>query len=166
MAHLTSEEFSQTIRFLAEDLGLHRLRERLVRLNALVARRGAPSADALAGQLYMLTGGMRRQVPATVALQALWSERVTERLGEEGDKEIEAIAEMINQCLGEKDRIVEGKEAEIDGLLDQYEERLARAIGGERARLDMLLKAVPAVAEKLRARPVRADAALGEGSSS
>jgi hypothetical protein len=166
MAHLTADEFSQTIRLLADDLGLHRLRERLVRLNALVARRGAPSADALADQLYMLTGGLRRQVPATVALQALWSERVTERLGEDGDKEIEAIAEQINQCLGEKDRIVEGKETEIDGLLERYEERLARSIGGERARLDMLLKAVPAVAEKLRARPVRTEPAPDDAPSS
>jgi hypothetical protein len=159
MAHLTAEEFSQTIRLLAEDLGLHRLRERLVRLNALVTRRRAASADALADQLYMLTGGLRRQVPATVALQGLWSERVGERLGEDGDKELEEIAEKINQCLGEKDQIAADKETEIDGLLDQYEERLARSIGGERARLDMLLKAVPAVASRLRARPLRADPA-------
>jgi hypothetical protein len=96
-------------------------------------------------------------VPATVALQGLWSEQVSERLGEEGDKELEEIAQKINQCLGEKDQIVPEKEGEIDGLIGQYEERLAHSIGGERARLDMLLKAVPAVAAKLRARPVRAD---------
>jgi hypothetical protein len=157
MAHLTADEFSLTIRILAEDLGLHRLRERLVKLNALVMRRRAASPEALAEQLYMLTGGLRRQVPATVALQGLWSERVSERLGEEGDKELEELAEKINGCLGDRDQIAADKETEIDDLLERYEERLARSIGGQRARLDMLLKAVPAVAAKLRARPVRAD---------
>ena len=85
MGHLTQEEFSETIRCLADDLGLQRLRDRLVRLNALVTRRRAASADVLAGQLYMLTGGLRRQVPATFGVQGLWSEMVSQRLGEEGD---------------------------------------------------------------------------------
>ena len=66
MATLNAAEFTQTVRCLADDIGLQRLRDKLVRLNALVARGRAPSADALADQLYMLTGGLRRQVPATI----------------------------------------------------------------------------------------------------
>ena len=164
MAHLTQEEFSKTIRCLADDLGLQRLRDRLVRLNALVTRRRAASADALAGQLYMLTGGLRRQVPATFGVQGLWSEMVSQRLGEEGDKELEEVAEKINGCLGTRDQIEPGKEAELDGFLRQYEGRLATTVGAERARLDMLLKAVDAVASRLRAMPL-ADVAVAEPTS-
>jgi hypothetical protein len=153
MASLTPQEFAATVRCLADDLGLQRLRDRLVRLNALVMRRGVRSADALADQLYMLTGGLRRQVAATVALQSLWAERLNERLGEDGERALEELATKINACLGERDAIDPAKEAELDALLGEYERHLAAKVGPERARIDMLMKAVPAVAAKLRALP-------------
>jgi hypothetical protein len=161
MATLTAEEFAQTVRCLADDLGVQRLRDKLVRMNALVTRRGAASADALADQLYMLTGGLRRQVAASIALQSLWAERMTERLGEDGEKALEELAEKINACLGERDTVNPEKESELDGLLAEYEQRLAEKVGPERARIDMLLKAVPAVAAKLRTLPLRTDAPAG-----
>jgi len=154
MATLTQQEFAQTVTCLADDLGLQRLRDKLVRLNALVTRRRVASAQALSDQLYTLTGGLRRQVAATIALQSLWSEQMNQRLGEDGEKSLEELADKINACLGERETINAEKETELDGLLDQYESRLAEKVGPERARLDMLLKAVPAVAAKLRAKPL------------
>jgi DNA anti-recombination protein RmuC len=154
MASLTAEEFAQTVRYLADDLGAQRLRDKLVRLNALVTRRGIASAEALANQLYTLTGGLRRQVAATLALQSLWAERMTEQLGEEGEKALEGLAEKINACLDQGDTINAEKESELDELLQEYEQRLAEKVGPERARIDMLLKAVPAIAAKLRTRPI------------
>jgi len=153
MASLTPEEFAQTVRCLADDLGLQRLRDKLVRLGALVTRRRVASPEVLADQLYTLTGGLRRQVAATLALQSLWSEQMTEKLGEDGEKELEQLAEKINGCLGERDSIKPEREAELDDLLREYDRQLAEKIGAERARIDMLLKAVPSVAAKLRAVP-------------
>jgi hypothetical protein len=151
MAILTQAEFGDLVRCLADELGVQRLRDKLVAMRGLVTRRGAANADALAGQLWQLTGGLRRQVPASLALQGLWAEQVGSKLGEDGEKALEAIAEQINACLGERDSIAEGKEAELDDLLGQYQAKLAEVVGAERARIDMLLKAVPAVAERLRA---------------
>lgn len=154
MANLTPEEFTRTICCLAEDLGLQRLRDKLVRLNALVTRRRAASAQALADQLYMLTGGLRRQVAATLALQSLWAERIGEVVGEDGEKTFEVLADKINACLTDDEGVVEGKDSELDELLAQYQQELANKVGPERARLDMLLKAVPIVATKVRALPL------------
>jgi len=154
MANLTQQEFAQAVAFLAEDFGLQRLRDRFVRLNALVTRRRVASAQQLADQLYLLTAGLRRQIPATVAFQSIWTERINEKLGEEGEKALEALAEKINACLGERERIIPEKDAELDQALAEYARRLSDVIGRERAWLDMLLKAVPQVAAKLRATPV------------
>jgi len=157
MAHLTQDEFTRAITILAEDLGLQRLRDRLVRLNALVTRRRAVSAERLAEQLYQLTGGLRRQVPATVAIHSLWTEQLNTRIDEDSEKALEEVAKQINSCLGERDAIMAEKEAELDGYLQQYEQRLTALAGPERARLDMLLKAVPRVAERLRTMPAPAE---------
>lgn len=151
MAILTQAEFGDLVRCLADELGVQRLRDKLVAMRGLVTRRGAANADALAGQLWQLTGGLRRQVPASLALQGLWAEQVGNKLGEDGEKALEVVAEQINACLGEGDSIVEGKESELDTLLGQYQAKLAEVVGAERARIDMLLKAVPAVADRLRA---------------
>jgi hypothetical protein len=151
MAVLTQAEFGEFIRCLADDLGVQRLRDKLVAMRGLVTRRGAANAAAMTSQLWQLTGGLRRQVPASLALQGLWAEHVGGKLGEDGEKALEAIAEQINACLGEGDGVAAGKEAELDGLLGQYQGRLAEVVGAERARLDMLLKAVPGVAARLRA---------------
>lgn len=151
MATMTQAEFGDLVRCLAGELGVQRLRDKLVAMRGLVTRRGAANADALAAQLWQLTGGLRRQVPASLALQGLWSEQIGRKLGEDGEKGLEEIAEQINACLGEHDAIVEGKETELDGLLAQYQAKLAEVVGADQARIDMLLKAVPAVAERLRA---------------
>ena len=166
MANLKVEEFNKIIEFLSEDHGLQRFRDKLVRLNALVTRRKAKSAASLASQLYTLTGGLRREVPATVAIHSLWAEQVNERLGEDGEKELEKIAEEINECLGERDQIIEEKSEEIGGHIRRYEERLATAIGSDRARLDMILKAVPDVAGKLREMPPAKAAATAPAAES
>jgi hypothetical protein len=154
MAHLTQQEFSQAVNLMAEELGLQGLRDRLVRLNALVTRRRVASADRLANQLYMLTSGLRRQVPATVAFHSLWAEQVNARVGEEGEKELEKLAEQINACLDQRHEILPEKEGELESTLQQYEQRLANTIGSQKARIDMLLKAMPAVATKLRSLPM------------
>lgn len=151
MAILTQAEFGDLVRCLADELGVQRLRDKLVAMRGLVTRRGAANAEALAAQLWQLTGGLRRQVPASLALQGLWAEQVGGKLGEDGEKALEGIAEQINACLGERDTIVEGREGELDALLAQYQAKLAEVVGAERARIDMLLKAVPAVADRLRA---------------
>ena len=153
MANLTQQEFAQAVELMAEDFGLQRLRDQFVRLNALVTRRRVASAQKLAEQLYMLTGGLRRQVPATIAFQSLWAERVNEKIGEDAEKELEKLAEKINSCLGERDAVVEEKSGELNEAVRVYEGRLVAMIGPERARIDMLLKAVPAVATMLRAMP-------------
>lgn len=152
MAYLTPQEFTRTIQLLADDLGLQRLRDRFVRLNALVTRRRVASAERLADQLYLLTGGLRRQVAATLALHSIWTEQINGKLGEEGEKELEELAKGVNECLGDDDRVVAEKAAELDAALQRYEERLVAAVGAERARIDMLLKAVPEVADRVRAK--------------
>jgi hypothetical protein len=166
MANLTQQEFAQAIDLLVDDLGLQRLRDRLVRLNALVTRRKLRSAQQLADQLYLLTGGLRRQIPATLAFQGIWTERVNEKLGEDGEKALEEDAEKIKACLGEKDKLLPEKGTELDAALRQYAQRLAECVGFERARIDMLLKAVPDVAVKLRELPVKLEASPSPGASS
>ncbi len=154
MANLKVEEFNRIIELLAEEHGLQAFRNKLVRLNALVTRRKAVSTARLATQLYTLTGGLRRDVPATVAVHSLWAERVNDQIDEECEEELGKIAEKINDCLGERDRIVEEKSDEIAGHIRDYEQRLAAAIGPERARIDMIIKAVADVADRLREMPL------------
>jgi hypothetical protein len=165
MANLTQQEFAQAIQLMADEAGLQRLRDRFVRLNAFVTRRRVASAEKLADQLYLLTGGLRRQVPATLAFHSLWTEKVNEKIGEDLEKKLEKIAERINACLGERDAIVPEKEDELAGALREYESHMVAQLGSERARLDMLLKTVPAVAVKLRTMPI-ADPAEPEPAAS
>ena len=150
MAVLTPPEFTAAVTVLAEQLGVPRLRDRLAAVGAFTSRRGLNTPDAIAERLYRLSGGLRLQVVATYAFTSLWSEVVTGEMGEEREKELEALAEKVNACLGEGDRIIAGRESELDQALAAYREALSAAIGAPRARLDMLLKAVPAVAERLR----------------
>jgi hypothetical protein len=154
MANPTGSELRQAIALLSERLGYAKLHERLVRLNAFVSRRKPPTSEALADRLYALTAGLRRQVPATLAFHTVWSETFTGTLGEDNDKKLEALADRINATLSADERAVrDGEDAALDGALAEYEEILAGAVGASVARLDMLLKAVPPVAERLRARP-------------
>src|SRR5207302_1688126 len=109
------------------------------------------SATAIADRLFALSGGLRRQVAATLAFSSLWQELVGARLGDAGEKRLETLAEEVNACLAEDESIVAGKEGELDRALDSYRDALAGAVGPAVARLDMLMKAVPAVADRLRA---------------
>lgn len=153
MANLTQREFQEAVELLAGNLGLQRLRDKLVRLNGLVTRRKAVSAASLADQLYLLSGGLRRQVPTTFAFYAIWNEHLHDKLGEDGEERIEKLAEAVNACLGDNDQVAVEKEGELDAALAAYQGALVASAGPEVARLDMLLKAVPAVAARLRSNP-------------
>ena len=106
MAQLTQKEFRHAIALLANEIGLQRLRDQFVKLNALVTRRKVASPDSLADQLYMLSAGLRRQVPATYAFHAVWGEHLQAKLGEDGEKNLEKLAEAVNACLGEDEQIL------------------------------------------------------------
>jgi len=153
MAQLTQKEFRNAITLLANEIGLQRLRDRFVKLNALVTRRKVASPDSLADQLYLLSAGLRRQVAATYAFHAVWGEHLQGKLGEDGEKNLEKLAETVNACLGEHDEIAADKAAELEAALAAYEHALSSVVGSDVARMDMLMKAVPAIAEKLRAAP-------------
>ena len=150
MAQLTPAEFAEAVGVLAEHHGVERLRDKLARMNAFTSRRGLNSAAAIAERLHLLSGGLRRQVMATYAFSALWNEMVGARLGEDGEKRLESLAEQVNACLDPRDEILPGKEEDLYTALAAYREALAAATGPRIAEMDMLLKAVPAVAERLR----------------
>ncbi|GIW42251.1 MAG: hypothetical protein KatS3mg076_2828 [Candidatus Binatia bacterium] len=150
MAHLTQTELRRAVALLAAEHGLQRLRDRLVRLNAFVSRRRVSSPETLADQLYALTSGLRKQVPATLAFHGIWNESLSEKLGEEGEKKMDELATKVNECLDEGDRIREGKEQELEAALSAYAEELAGRVGEEWTYLDMLIKAVPEIARRLR----------------
>ncbi len=155
MAAPTAQELRDAIGLLAERLGYGKLHDRLVRLNAFVSRRKPPSPDVLADRVYSLSGGLRRQVPATLAFHTVWSETFTNAVGEENEKKLGEIADRINATLTEDERgIRDGREAELDAALGEYEVIVAGVLGPQAARLDMLLKAVAPVAGRLRARPL------------
>ncbi len=156
MAHLAVPELTQAVSVLAAQMGVARLRDRLAQHGAFKSRQGLNSAEAIAERLYRLTGGLRLQVAATYVFSSLWGEMVNEKLGEEGAKQLDALAEQVNSCLTDTDTIVSGKEEELDRALAAYRDAVAAATGPEVARLDMLMKAVPAVAERLRSAPASA----------
>ena len=162
MAQLTQAEFNQAIAALAEHHGVERLRDHLARMNAFTSRRGLNSATAIAERLHLLTGGLRRQVPGTYAFSSLWAEMVGKRIGEDGEKRLEAIADEVNACLAPDDSIVAGKEEALDEALARYRQALEELAGAAVARIDMLLKAVPAVADRMRQSP-ETQAASSEG---
>jgi hypothetical protein len=155
MAAPSVEELRGAIALLAERLGYGKLHDRLVRLNAFVSRRKPASPDVLADRIYSLSGGLRRQVPATIAFHTVWSETFSGAVGEDDEKTLEGIADRINATLTEDERgIRDGRDGELAAALHDYERVLGGVIGARAARLDMVLKAVPAVAERLRQRPL------------
>jgi hypothetical protein len=153
MANLTAAEFTEAVTALAGELGLERLRQRLATLNAFQSQRGLTTPAALADRLFRITGGLRLNVPATFAFTQVWTRLVGERIGEEREKTFEELAERVNACLDPQENVVAGKEDALDRALDAYREALIAVAGPEIARLDMLLKAVPAVADRVRAMP-------------
>src|SRR5262249_41516675 len=120
MANLTLAEFTEAVTALAEHHGVEQLRGRSAGMNASTPRRGLNSAAALAERLHLLTGGLRRQVPATYAFSSLWTDMIGSRLGEEGEKQLEELAERVNACLDGQDAVVEGREADLDQALASY----------------------------------------------
>lgn len=152
MAQLTAAEFTEAIGVLAEEIGLQRLRDKLVGMRALVSGKGLNSIKVLAERLYLLSGGLRRQTPATIGFFAVWNQTLHAKLGEEGEKRLEELADQVNACLDEKERIIEEKRTQLEQVLAEYETTLAAAVGPRLARFDMLLKAVPEVADILRLR--------------
>jgi len=164
MANPTGQELREAIALVVERVGYGKLYERLVRLNAFVSRRKPPTAELLADRIYSLTGGLRRQVPATLAFHTVWSETFSSEIGEEKDKQLEALAERINTALTADERAVrEGHAGELEAAIVDYEQILAGTIGPAAARIDMLLKAVQPVADLLRKRPLPAAAASAGG---
>jgi hypothetical protein len=155
MAQITRPEFDRAVGALVDHFGLDRTRDKLARFGAFRARRGLGSQDALTDRLYRLTGGLRISTPATYAFSALWAELLSDRLGEEGAEHVDGLADQVNACLGEGDRVIAGKEEELDRALAAYRGALAEKAGEEVAELDMLLKAVPDVAERLRQSPAK-----------
>lgn len=152
VAFLTSAELSEAVEILSAELGFGKLCERFARLGAFVSRRRPASTRQLSERLYALTGGLRREAPPTYAFHAVWSESISARLGKEGEEKLEEIAKRINACLTPRDSIEEGKRAQLEEALDEYQRHLAAAAGERAARIDMLLKAVPEVAEVVRTR--------------
>src|SRR5579885_1768778 len=88
-----------------------------------------------------------------ILAEQLCTEVVTGGLDAETEKKLEALADAVNACLTADNGIAPGKEADLDRALAAYHEAIAAVIGPARARLATLLKAEPAVAERLRAAP-------------
>ena len=151
MANLTEAEFNQAVQAMVEHYGLERLRDRFATMGAFTNRRGLNTPAALADRLYRLSGGLRRPAVPSFAFSSLWGEMLQAKLGDDGEKRLEELAGKVNECLTEDERVVEGKEDDLERALVDYRETLSSAAGVEVAQADMLLKAVPAVAERLRA---------------
>ena len=155
MANPTGQEFREAVGVLAERMGYGKLYDRLLRLNAFVSRKRPATPDLLADRLYNLSGGLRRQVPATLAFHTVWAESIGQAIGEENEKTLEGIADRINATLSEDQHaILEGKAEELGATLGEYEQVLVSAVGPQATRLDMLMKAVTPVADVLRGRPL------------
>jgi hypothetical protein len=150
MAQLTQAEFHEAVAALAEHFGVERLRDHLARMNAFTSRRGLTSAAAISERLHLLTGGLRRQVAGTYAFSSLWGDMIAKRVGEDGEKRLEKLADEVNACLAPDDSVAAGKESALDEALGRYRQVMEELAGAVVARLDMLLKAVPAVAERVR----------------
>ena len=152
MASLTPPEFNDAVAALAEHFGVERLRDKLATIGAFQSRKGLTSAAAIADRLHRLSGGLRLPVAATYAFSHLWSQMLSDKLGgEANEKTLEELAEKVNACLDEKEHVAAGKEADLDRALAAYREAVAKATGARVAHYDMLLKSVPAVAERVRA---------------
>lgn len=152
MASLTTPEFNDAVAALAEHFGVERLRDKLATVGAFKSRKGLTSATAIAERLHRLSGGLRMPVLATYAFSHVWGQMLSDKLGgQDNEKTIEELAEKVNACLDEKEQVVEGKESDLDTALSTYREAIAKSLGAKVAHTDMLLKSVPAVADRVRA---------------
>jgi hypothetical protein len=151
MAQITQDEFKRAVTAIVDHLGLPRTRDKLGTMGAFKSRRGLNSTEALTERLFRLSGGLRMQVGATYGFMMLWGEMLHDKLGEDGEKRVEELADKVNACLDHGEHLIPGKEAELDESLAAYRAALAEGVGDDVAGLDMILKAVPDVAERLRA---------------
>jgi hypothetical protein len=152
MANPTGQEMREAVTIVAERMGYGKLYERLVQMNAFVSRKRPPTPAILADRLYNLSGGLRRQVAATIAFHTIWAESIGGAIGEENEKALEGIAERINATLTPDEHDIQpDKIDELKAALEEYEHVLVGAVGPQAARLDMILKAVQPVADVLRA---------------
>ena len=154
MANLSLDEFESCLGLLAEGGTTEKLRDRLARLNAFHSRRGMNSLRAVAERLFALSSGLRRDVPAARAFHALWAEHVGTKLSRKAGEKLDELADKVNENLHEDGTVKDGCADSLKTCVDEYEELLARKVGGATARFDTLQKAVPAVAEMLRAKPL------------
>lgn len=154
MANLSLDEFETCLGLLAEGGTPEKLRDKLARLNAFHSRRGMNSLHALAERMFALSSGLRRDVPAARAFHALWAEHVGTKLSRKAGERLDELADKINENLLDDGAVKDGCSDTLKSSVDEYEELLARKVGGATARLDTLQKAVPAVAEMLRAKPL------------
>ncbi len=150
MAQLTAKEFEDVISLLANHLRLDRFHEKLLKANALVSRKRPPSAQVLAGQLYQLSAGLRRNHPARYAVELLWQEMLGENIKEEHGKMLEGLADRINECLTEKLEIIPTKSADLLTALGSYHQAVATLTNDEVAYLEVLMRASIDVAQFLR----------------
>jgi hypothetical protein len=150
MVGLSPAEFERSIQLLSSKIGFERLKDRFVRNGAFTSKRGLGTVKALADRLYMLSGGLRRDVPASYAFQSLWNETFTSLIRDEDERTLTETADRINACLTSGNAIDPEKATALDEALRAYHCTAAGVLGDEIARFDMLLKAVPAVAERIR----------------
>jgi hypothetical protein len=150
MAQLTVKEFEDVVVTLANHLRLDRFHEKLLKANALVSRKRPPSAQALAGQLYQLSAGLRRNHPARYAVELLWQEMLAENVKEEHGKTFETLANRINACLTDKLEVVPEKHLELTSALGAYHQAVAALTTDEVAYLEVLMRASNDVASFLR----------------
>src|SRR4029450_6796449 len=151
MANLTDAEFNQAGQAMVGHYGLERLRDRFANMGAFTNRRGLNTPAALADPPYPLSGGLRRQAVPSFAFSSLWGEMLEAKVGKDGEKRLEELADKVNACLTKDEQVVEGKDDDLERALAEYREALSSVAGADVARADMLLKAVPVVAERLRA---------------
>jgi hypothetical protein len=152
-AGLTAEEFARAISLLSDAIGFERLKDRFVRSSAFTSKRGLGSTKALADRLYMLTGGLRRDAPASYAFHAAWNEAFSAHVGEDDEKALADAADRVNAALTDGKVVDPEKVGSLEVALGDYHRIAAKSLGGDAAYLDMLLKAVPAVAERIRGWP-------------
>ena len=127
------------------------------------SRRAAAStrAGAIADRLHRLTGGLRRQVLAHVRLLVAVGRDGADKLGEDGEKKLEELADKVNACLDDgRARSSPARRRSSIRRSPRIARRSARPPAPRSRALDMLLKAVPAVADRLRAAPPAAAPSL------
>jgi hypothetical protein len=150
MAAFSTAELARALTLLSERIGFEQLKDRLARHRAFTSKRGLGSVQTLADRLYMLSGGLRRESAASYGFQTVWSEVFLGGVTEVDERELGEAVERINACLTPQFAVAAEKTAVLDEELGGYHRTLARCVGDEVARLDMLMKAVPAVAERIR----------------